>query len=267
MKKLLLLPIILFGLSHAQFVTKQGGVIHHTRVYLNGTGDTIFTDLDTVSGLRWNHSYASGKDTAATGFSMGSSGDFEVNSTGLNIGDGAALIKINGSGFFDSLTASARLIGLTGATLSHTSNINTVVIGDTLKLPFTGEFQTPIGVDPNGVAIIYPSLGAAGDPVAKAAAIADPGSTDTLAATSFVYAYVASQSVSHWAPPYVSGTTYGVNAIVSYCTHGCDSVYVSNVASNTGNIPSVSPTQWHGYSHPAAIDSLILTNAVYSKSP
>lgn len=80
--------------------------------------------------------------------------------------------------------------------VSVDSSLNTVFLnatgkaffGDTVQFPFGGESDNnPLCVDNNGYTGECSTLGFLGDAVATASAIADPGSTDTLAATSFVY--------------------------------------------------------------------------------
>lgn len=256
MKKTILVLIAITGILSAQVVSQLQGVPNHTMVYQSG-GNTK-ADLDTANGLKIN---------SLSIHSTGNHGLLKVDT--INIGVGGTVFGSNGAGFTaqnnlywdvnghltsnswiyapDSIKSGLFKGGIfSGSTGVFTGTISAkdIVIGDTLTI------DGPIFM--NAGPVFAPALATdAGGQIVTA--------TTVGTGAVVLQSYVDGIGASACAGAYNSGTTYAVNAGVSYL----GLVYISNVSSNTGHTPDSSPTQWTAYSYCIDAVSYILNNAVF----
>lgn len=256
MKKISLLILLALGIPFAQVTRTLTGYAHKTIVFNSGNTATVISIDTTGSGPSWPYQTITKKLLGDT-INIGNGSTIFFPDGSALLAEGAGAIHVNGTIVGDSALF-LFLKGTNGANIGHLTTLDSANITTSVKFPFAGEFDNVVCVDDNGFGKECSTVGPGGDPVALASAIYDPGSTDTLVATSGMYAYVGSVVGSDYAATYNSGTTYAANAIVSYLTE----TYVSNVGSNIGNTPSSSPTQWTAYVHPADALTYVLNNLI-----
>lgn len=262
MKKSLILTLFALALPFAQVTRTLTGYPHKTMVYNSGSTATVVSIDTTGSGFSVPLEAVTGRLTVGSFSAAG--GNFAVlagDTVILSGGNGT--IYPSGRIVTNDTVSGATILGtiVKGSTVDagFLNTTHKTIFGDSVVFPFGGEGDNHvICVDNSGLSGECTTVGPESDPVVVASAIYDPGSTDTLVGTSGMYVYVASVVGSEYAASYNAGTTYAVNAIVSYL----GSTYISNVGSNVGNTPSSSPTQWTAYVHPADALTYVLNNLI-----